>query len=137
MTIADNAAIYLRDLRFAWPGAPLLLDIPELHIARGEKVFVRGSSGSGKTTLLGIIGGVLQAQEGEARVLGQALAPLSQAARDAFRAAHIGFVFQLFNLLPYLAVLDNVLLPCRFSAQRRARAGNPKAEAARLLSCLQ
>jgi putative ABC transport system ATP-binding protein len=66
---------------------------------------------------------------------------LSGSRRDAFRSAHIGLVFQMFNLIPYLSAIDNVLLPCRFSPARRgalAEAGTtPDAEARRLLSHLQ
>lgn len=131
-----NTAIELRELRFAWPGQAPLLALEELSVAAGEKVFLRGPSGCGKSTLLAILGGVLQPQEGTVALLGQTLGELNQAARDAFRAAHIGFVFQLFNLLPYLSVIDNVLLPCRFSPPRRARGGT-RAEAMRLLAHLQ
>jgi putative ABC transport system ATP-binding protein len=65
---------------------------------------------------------------------------LSASARDAFRAAHLGFIFQQFNLIPWLPVLDNVLLPCRFSQRRAGRAtelgGSPASEARRLLAAL-
>lgn len=133
-------AIQLTTLRFGWPNQSLLLAIDELQVAIGEKLFLQGASGSGKSTLLGILGGVLQPQQGEVCVLGQSLTALGQTRRDAFRAAHIGFIFQLFNLLPYLSVLDNVLLPCRFSAVRRQRAQQQqrsiRQEAVRLLNHL-
>lgn len=80
------------------------------------------------------------AQSGEVRVLGEDLAGLSSRRRDAFRVDHIGFVFQLFNLLPYLSLVENVLLPCRFSRRRRDNAleasGTLPAEASRLLAHL-
>ncbi|MFO1352638.1 MAG: ATP-binding cassette domain-containing protein [Gammaproteobacteria bacterium] len=116
------------------------MEIPQFVVQSTEKVFIKGPSGSGKTTLLGLLGGVLDAQGGEVRVLGQALADLRGGARDAFRVDHIGFIFQLFNLLPYLSVVDNVLLPCRFSARRKNRALQRSAtlmdEARRLLADL-
>ncbi len=119
----DSTCITVESLRYRWPRAERdTLAIPALHIARGEQVFVQGASGSGKTTLLGLLGGVLLPSAGRVELLGSDLAALKPAARDAFRVAHIGFIFQLFNLLPYLSLRDNVLLPCRFSAQRRARA---------------
>ncbi len=114
--------VRLRDVRFGWPGSPPLLDIPALDIAASERLFIHGPSGCGKSTLLGLIGGVLTAQRGTVEVLGHDLGRRSGAQRDALRAAHIGFIFQMFNLLPYLSVLENVLLPCRFSAGRRERA---------------
>ena len=114
-------AVHLRQLRFRYGGGPSVLDIPELTLERGTRAFLYGPSGSGKTTLLGVLAGVLEANEGEVRVLGKDLASLSGAQRDAFRAEHIGYVFQMFNLIPYLSVLDNIALPVRMHAGRRAR----------------
>ncbi|WP_419861654.1 ABC transporter ATP-binding protein [Candidatus Palauibacter sp.] len=116
-----SLAIDLRRLRFRYGGGPRVLDIPELTLERGARAFLFGPSGSGKTTLLGVLAGVLEAEEGEVRVLGEDLASLSGAQRDAFRAEHIGYVFQMFNLIPYLSVLDNIALPARMTAGRRAR----------------
>ena len=100
-------AIDLEDVGFAWPGGERLLSIPSLKIGHGERVFLKGPSGSGKSTLLGLIGGVLKPTHGTVSVLGQSLKDLSGARRDAFRAAHIGFIFQMFNLLPFLSMIDN------------------------------
>ncbi len=136
-----NESLAVEQLQFAWTHQAPILSIQSLRVLQGEKVFLQGASGSGKTTLLGLIGGVLQPQQGEVRVLEQRLQNFSQARRDAFRVAHIGFVFQLFNLLPYLSVLDNVLLPCRFSLARRqrikAKGSTAQSEAERLLQHLQ
>ena len=134
-----TVAIRLEDLKFAWRGGTPLLDIDELIVARGERVFLQGASGSGKSTLLGLLGGVLLPQDGRAVVLGSNLTALRGAQRDRFRADHIGFVFQQFNLLPFLSVRENVLLPLRFSARRRRavlRRGEANAEADRLLRAL-
>jgi len=110
-------------LRFRWPGSREdCLAIDRLHIDAGRSVFLHGPSGSGKSTLLGLLAGVLLPREGRIGLLGRDWASLSGARRDAFRADHVGYIFQQFNLLPYLSVLDNVLLPCRFSALRRQRA---------------
>ena len=134
---AASPAVELRDVVFRWQdGDAFVLELPELVLAAGERLFVHGPSGSGKSTLLNLIGGVVQPARGEVRLLGQPLAALGTAARDAFRAAHTGFIFQQFNLIPYLSVLDNVLLPCRFSQRRAARAGDETQEARRLLSAL-
>lgn len=109
-------------LGFAWPGQPELLDIPVFQLSRGESLFLRGPSGSGKTTLLGLLGGVQLPGRGQVRLLGQDLASLGSAARDRFRVDHTGYVFQQFNLLPFLSVAENVALPCRFSGLRQRRA---------------
>jgi putative ABC transport system ATP-binding protein len=133
---AAEPAIELAGVEYAWVRGQPVLDVPEFSVARGERVFLKGPSGSGKSTLLGLVGGVLLPGRGHVRVLGQDLAALRGSARDTFRAAHVGFVFQMFNLVPYLSVLENVLLPVRFSAARRAKAGDLAAEAHRLLHAL-
>ncbi len=128
-------------LRFAWPGAGRpVLDIPSLELAGGETLFLHGGSGSGKSTLLAAIAGVVAIDPGSLRVAGTDLGTLHGAARDRFRADHLGIVFQLFNLVPYLSALDNVLLPCRFSRARHERAaaepGGTRSAALRLLGHL-
>ncbi len=135
------AAVRIEALHYRWPGAASdCLTIGRLEIAPGERIFLRGASGSGKTTLLSLVGGVILPQAGVVEVGGQALGALSAGARDRFRADHVGFVFQLFNLLPYLSARDNIELACRFSPARRARiaaAGTTvAAEAARLAARL-
>jgi putative ABC transport system ATP-binding protein len=129
-SVQAQPAIDIRGLRFAYARGPAILDIPALTIARGERVFVHGPSGSGKTTLLGVLAGVLRATEGQVQVLGSDLATMGGAARDAFRALHVGYVFQLFNLIPYLTVLENIVLPCRLDARRRQRLGATSLDAA-------
>ena len=124
----------LHDVRYAWPGAGAdCLAIEYLHIAAGRTLFLHGPSGCGKSTLLGLMAGVLTARSGRVELLGQDWATLPAGRRDARRADHVGVVFQQFNLLPYLTVLDNVLLPCRFSRLRAARCGGSPAAAARSL----
>lgn len=136
-----NPVVTLRDLVFAWPHHEPVLEIPELTLYEGERVFIKGPSGSGKSTLLSLLAGIHTAQQGTLEVLGQSLAELSASSRDRFRAANLGYLFQQFNLLPYLGLLDNVMLPCRFSAERAARAtarsGSPRADAQRLLERLR
>src|SRR5690606_8573672 len=102
---------------------PEVLDIPELAVPRGERVFLHGPSGSGKTTLLGIIAGVLLPSSGAVSVLDRDLVRLRPGERDALRGEHIGYLFQLFNLLPWLSVTENVTLPVELHPARRARLG--------------
>jgi putative ABC transport system ATP-binding protein len=123
----------LRDVRYAWPGGADCLVIDRLVLQPGRTHFLHGPSGCGKSTLLGLMAGVLVAREGVVELLGQDWAALPAGRRDARRADHVGVIFQQFNLLPYLSVLDNVLLPTRFSALRARRCGGLPAEAARAL----
>ncbi|MDV6345737.1 ABC transporter ATP-binding protein [Nitrosomonas sp. Is37] len=118
-TLAPDPApliIKIKDLRFSYPGKmqSAVLDIPEWHIARGERVFLKGPSGSGKSTLLNLLAGILVANKGSIEILGQNLGALSARKRDRFRAAHIGIVFQQFNLIHYLSILDNIRLAAHF-----------------------
>ena len=130
-----TTALRITDLVFRWPRqAEICLDIARFELAAGERVFLHGASGSGKSTLLGLLGGVALPQQGRIELLGTDITRIGSRDRDRFRADHIGFLFQQFNLLPWLPALDNVLLPCTFSARRRERAGaDPRAEAERML----
>ena len=130
-----SAAVEVKALRFSYgKGGPTILDIPELTLARGERAFLYGPSGSGKTTLLGLLAGILPVSEGSVRVLGRDFAALKGQERDRFRGSHIGYVFQMFNLIPYLNVRQNILLPLGISPERAARVkGNPD-DAARALA---
>ena len=117
-------ALALADVRFSWRRrGSFSLAVNRFALARGERVLMIGPSGSGKSTLLNLICGVVEPESGEVAVLGTDLAGMAGAARDRFRAAHFGIVFQMFNLLPYLSAVDNVLLPLGFSPARRERAG--------------
>ncbi len=130
-------AVAIRDLRFAYIAGRDVIDIPALAFAAGETVFLHGPSGSGKTTLLGLIAGVLTPDAGHLTLLGTDLTSLARGARDRFRAAHLGYVFQMFNLIPYLSVRENITLPCRLSASRRARVTDPDAAARALAERLE
>ncbi|MBY6196911.1 ABC transporter ATP-binding protein [Vibrio hangzhouensis] len=131
--------IELKDVTFQWhPDQSPTLNIPALHIEQGEHLFLKGPSGCGKSTLLGLLTGINTATSGEIFALGNNLKSLSASARDKFRADHIGYIFQQFNLLPYLSVIDNVTLPCQFSARRKSKVkGSLRDEAKRLLSHLR
>lgn len=132
--------IEIRNIEFRWkPTSPLVLDIKQFTLAQGERIFIKGASGSGKSTLLSLLGGVMSPQHGEINVLGQVINKMSGARRDTFRADHVGFIFQMFNLIPYLSILENVILPLHFSQQRRERVlqqTSMQQEAERLLAHL-
>jgi len=131
--------VSLSNLHFAWPGQAPLLQIEAFELAAGERLFLRGPSGSGKSTLLGLIAGVLESSNGKIQVLDHDMMTLSGSGRDQVRADHLGVIFQMFNLVPYLSVVQNVILPCRFSKRRlqeTKKAGGAEAEAKRLLARL-
>ena len=107
--------IAIRDLQFSWPFGDFKLQIPLLDVAPSSAVAVTGPSGSGKTTLLNIIAGILPATDGSVVVADRELSKLTANRRRAFRLNTIGLVFQSFELIDYLNVLDNVLLPARIS----------------------
>lgn len=137
---AGAATVTIRDLGFGFRRGRPLLAIDALDVTRGEHLFVFGPSGSGKSTLLNLIAGTLKPDRGEIRIAGRAMTGIGEGARDRLRANAIGVIFQSFNLLPFLSIRDNVLLPLRFSAARRARAiardGTLDAAARRLLDAL-
>ncbi|WP_105253753.1 ABC transporter ATP-binding protein [Pseudoalteromonas sp. T1lg75] len=111
-------------LWFSWQGhtGQPTLSIDALHIAKGEHLFLHGPSGSGKSTLLSLLAGIQTPQRGSISLNGTAIETLSAAQRDQFRADHLGYIFQSFNLLPYLSPIENVTLACAFSKLRRQRA---------------
>lgn len=98
-----------------------VLKIKDLHINPEEKVFIHGPSGSGKSTLLNLLAGVLSPLAGEVKILGHSLREINQSQRDRLRGDHIGYIFQSFNLIPYLTIAENISLPCRVSSVRRSR----------------
>lgn len=107
----NEPAIVIDNLRFAYPGATAdHLSIDHWSVACGTRVFLRGASGSGKSTLLHLLAGLRLPNAGTIKINGIDITHLSTAQRDRFRAQHIGIIYQQFNLIPYLSVLDNVLL---------------------------
>jgi putative ABC transport system ATP-binding protein len=131
---ADPRAVHLQGVRFSYTPGRSILSIDELSIPLGQRVFLQGPSGSGKTTLLSLISGILLPQEGTVAVLGQELTRISASARDRLRGSQIGYIFQGFNLIPYLTVAENIALPCNLHPERRKRivAASVAGEVARL-----
>ena len=132
--------VHMHGIHFKWPGERSFnIEIADFTLDEGECLLLLGPSGSGKSTLLSLLAGIVVPQAGEIRVLGTEITSLGSAARDHFRAEHFGIIFQMFNLLPYGAVVDNVTLPLHFAPKRRERAseaGGVEHEAHRLLSAL-
>ncbi|MCZ6874688.1 MAG: ABC transporter ATP-binding protein [bacterium] len=107
--------ISIRSLEFSYGNADFRLTIPEFVIARSEKVAIIGPSGSGKTTLLHLMAGILTPQQGSVWVEEVQINALNDASRRDFRITNLGFIFQDFELLDYLNVLDNILHPYRIT----------------------
>jgi putative ABC transport system ATP-binding protein len=108
--------ITIRNLDFRYPGGDFRLSVSGLDIAEGERVAVVGASGSGKTTLLDLIAGIRVPQAGSVAITDQPLDQLSEAGRRQFRISRIGLIFQAFELLEYLTVRENLLLPYHISS---------------------
>lgn len=103
--------IQMQHLKFSYPQSHFRLSIPELEIKETEKVAVIGPSGCGKTTLLNLISGILIPDQGRLLSCGIDLKTLNDSQRRAYRISKIGFVFQEFELIDYLNVHENILLP--------------------------
>ncbi len=120
-------ALVATDLSFAYQKkAEPVLKIPYFNVKRGERVFLHGPSGSGKTTLLGLIAGILTPNAGRIEVLGQNFTAMGGFQRDRFRGTHFGYIFQMFNLIPYLNVRQNIELPLGISPARNQRVGRDR-----------
>jgi putative ABC transport system ATP-binding protein len=132
--------VRLGSVEFSWPGkGAFSLSVNDFALPARQRILLVGPSGSGKSTFLSLLCGILAPQSGRIEILGQDLTTLGAAARDAFRAEHFGIIFQMFNLLPYGSVIDNVLLPLSFAPGRRRRASagaSAAVEAERLLARL-
>lgn len=117
--MSQSNSIEISGLEFRWEkDSPLVLDIPKWTVKRNDSVFLYGPSGSGKSTLLNIMSGIIVPDKGAINVLGEMLFSMRAMTRDKFRAKHIGVIFQQFNLLPYLSVLENIQIGPYFSSKR-------------------
>lgn len=105
--------LQMQSIEFSYGDGGFRLQIPEFTMGSGERVAVIGPSGSGKTTLLNLISGIVVPGRGSVLVGDEEVNLLEERSRRNFRLRHIGFVFQDFELLDYLSVLDNILHPYR------------------------
>ena len=113
--VNEDPALSISDLAFQFDAETgPILRIKSWQVDRGKQVFLQGASGSGKSSLLTLLAGLQLPTMGEVRVLGTTISNLSNHERDRFRALNIGVVFQQFNLIPYLSVMDNILLAAKF-----------------------
>jgi putative ABC transport system ATP-binding protein len=120
--LQSTTAIRAVDLSFAWPKQkPLYTDV-SFELYPGQKLLITGPSGSGKSTLLNLLAGVVEPSSGSIWIHEENIHGLSASAKDQLRGEQMGFIFQQFNLLPYLSVRDNILLPAHLFAKRKAAA---------------
>ena len=107
--------IEINDLTFEYPGSDFRFNLNSLNIRSGEKVALIGPSGYGKTTLLNLLSGILEPIRGTIHLNGTEVTKLADSQRRNFRITNIGFVFQNFELIEYLNVLDNIILSYRIN----------------------
>ena len=128
--------ITLKNVHYAYPDSldKPVLNIPDWVVGSQEQVFVHGPSGCGKSTLLNLLSGMLAPTVGELSILDKRLDQMGQHQRDRFRANHIGYVFQQFNLISYLNALENIQLATYFG--KHGRSGVKQGEIEALLEKL-
>lgn len=127
--------IDLKQLKFSYPNNAPVIDIAELKLEVGERLFLYGPSGCGKSTLLNLVAGTLLASHGEVHVCERDMTRLSASGRDRHRGENIGYIFQSFNLIPYLSVWENVVLPAMVS-KSKGSSDQVRAQAEALISKL-
>tara|TARA_B110000014_G_scaffold72123_1_gene49198 strand:- start:601 stop:1284 length:684 start_codon:yes stop_codon:yes gene_type:complete len=115
-------AIEIKNVEFSYSTTPNkpILQIAHWHVKQGEQVFIQGLSGSGKSTLLNLVCGLNLPNSGSVKVLGKSLVSMNSRQRDKFRSAHIGYIFQQFNLISYLSAIDNIKLASHFSTIKQS-----------------
>lgn len=125
----STTVVSVSQLVFRYPNAKhATIEIKSFAVEAGERVFLHGPSGTGKTTFLGLLAGVLQPTSGSLKILDREMKDLSGPARDRFRGEHMGYIFQMFNLIPYLSARENIELPNQMFGRPLADGGQPKAE---------
>ncbi len=111
-------AIEIDSLKFGYKPDQSIIDIDGFQLQPNHHLFIHGPSGAGKTTLLSILCGIQSGYQGSVKIFDQELKNLKNSERDSFRAKNIGYIFQQFNLVSYLNVRENILLPLAFGTNR-------------------
>lgn len=112
--------IKIENLKFKYPLSTTdILDIPTFSLKKGEKVFLYGPSGCGKTTFLEVLAGINSPYQGSVQINDTLISEMSSKDRDQFRSDSMGYIFQSFNLIPYLSVAENITLPLYLSPEKR------------------
>lgn len=106
--------VSVKDLKFSYNEQNKVLQVPHWEVSKGDMVFLAGKSGSGKSTFIHLLSGLLEPDQGSIIINNTHLEQLKPAARNRFRANHIGLISQQFNLIPYLSVLENIELAQSF-----------------------
>ena len=127
-------AINMQNLSFHYEDAHPILKLDSFEVKNQEKIFIYGPSGCGKSTLLGLIAGVFLPQQGTLEVFGLDFCSTSRSKRDEIRGKEIGYIFKTFNLIPYLSCLENILLPCKITQERKSKITGPLEQEAALLA---
>lgn len=121
----NHLVVDVQGVEFSYGASKPVCQIKNFQLKKSENIFLYGPSGCGKSTLLGLISGVLNAKKGSLKILGHEFCNSSASFRDNLRGEKMGYIFQMFNLVPYLSVLDNIILPCQINKNRRAKFSSP------------
>ena len=111
----ENLILQIRDLHFQYPASDFKMEISDIKITQGSKIAISGKSGSGKTTLIHLISGILKPQSGEILFYDKSITDMNDKEIRKHRISNIGFIFQEFELLEYLNVMDNLVLPYKIN----------------------
>ena len=111
----ENLILQIRDLHFQYPASDFKIEISDIKITQGRKIAISGKSGSGKTTLIHLISGILKPQSGEILFYNKSITDMNDKEIRKHRILNIGFIFQEFELLEYLNVMDNLILPYKIN----------------------
>ncbi len=114
----SEAAVEIKSVEFSYKHDRPLLRIADFTLAKGQHCFIKGPSGSGKSTFLGLVAGILRPQKGEIAIGGHNILGMKAAELDSFRGRSIGYLAQMFNLIPYLSAFDNICLPLALHGQK-------------------